>query len=490
MPFEYTWTYQLKKRKRSILSFAASALACSCLVAPAAIAEEIWEFTPYVGVSEQFTDNVFSSTSDEKSDFITSIDLGFNTSRTSNRSDFDFSYSVSQDYYAKYHELDGYRQNVVGNGTLEILDDHLFLDGRVTFTEETLGATGPTTATDRTQSDDRTQVLNASISPYYIYNYQDWVITTAKYGYTETRFFKPNVGESSTDPSNQKTNEFQLNLASGVRFDTFRWSVNNRYQFSESDVGDEFEHGSVTVNGEIPINRMFSILGTIGYDAFDINSISDEDDLEGVFGGAGVRFHPNSRTDASFQVGHRFDDVVYDMNVEYRPTSQDSFTATYTVSVNSADNSLASTDILDEQGDLIRPNFNSTRYIDDVTKSKTFQFAWNGSRGKSAYRLAGNFIEREILATDGSEAILGVNGRFSRQLTKRARLNLNARVSDIIDGETVASEETSYNFGTSYSYEFGNGLTGTASYDLLSKDNDTTGDIVENAFTISIRKTF
>ncbi|WP_025899932.1 TIGR03016 family PEP-CTERM system-associated outer membrane protein [Sneathiella glossodoripedis] len=449
-----------------------------------------WTFEPFVAAEEQFTDNVFGTTNNEKSDFITTLDLGFNVTGNTRRSEINLSYTLSQDYYAKYHELDGYRQNLIGNATVELIDDRFFVDGRVTFTEETLDTVGATSAGNRTQSGDRTQVFNGSISPYYTQNLDDWAILTAKYGYSETRFYEPNVGADTANPSNQQSNEFQLNLGSGIRFEKLKWSFDNRAVFNESDVGDEFTHYSSVVTGEIPVSRMFSFLGTIGYDEFDINSISDEDDLGGIFGGTGIRFHPNSRTDASFQIGHRFDDLVFDVNVSYLPTSQDSISATYTVNINAADYSLANTDILDEQGELVQPDFSVARYIDGVSKTKSLQVSWQGSRGRNSYGLSGNYIEQEILEDNSSERNVGISGNFSRQLTPRANLRLSAGLTEVIDGQTPSAEETVYSFGANYIYEFGNGLSASAGYSNLTRKNDSSGDITENSFTVGLRKAF
>ncbi len=462
---------------------------CTSFLALTAHADD-WTFEPFVNTEEQFTDNVFGTTSDEKSDFITTLDVGFDLRGETRRTDLGLSYTLSQDYYAKYHELDGYRQNLIGTGTIEIIDDQFFIDGRLTFTEENLDAVGSTAAGDRTQSSDRTQVLFGSISPYYTQNLSDWAILTAKYSYSETRFYEPNVGAETDSPSNQQSNEFQLNFGSGIRFDGFKWAVDNRALFTESDVGDEFMHYSTTGTGELPVSRMFSLLGTVGYDKFDINSVDDDDDLSGVFAGIGVRFHPNSRTDASFQVGHRFDDIIYDVKISYLPTSQDSVSATYSVNVNAADYSLANTDILDEQGQLIQPDFTAARYIDGVSKTKNLSISWNGSRGRNSYGMSGSYTEQEILEDDSSERNVSINGNFTRRLTPRADIRLSAGITEILDGQTPSAEETLYNLGATYSYEFGNGLSGTASYSNLTRRNDTSGDVVENAFTIGIRKAF
>jgi len=416
--------------------------------------------------------------------------LGFNLSGETRRTNLDVSYTVSQDYYAKYHQLDGYRQNFVSNGNIELIEDHFYIDGRLTFTEESLDSTGATAASDRTQSSGRTQVLNGSFSPYYVQDFGDWMLATARYGYSETRFFDPNVGESSTDPSNQKSHEYQLKFDGGLKFDTYKWSFDNKLLVSESDVGDEFTHASTTTTGELPISRMFSLLGTVGYDNFDISNVDKDDELGGFFLGGGLRFHPNNRTDISFQVGHRFDDIIYDMDASYKPTSQDSITATYKVTINSADYSLANTDVLDDQGELIRPNFSAARYVDDVTKSKILDLRWNGSRGRNSYQISGSLIEREILSDNSSERIAALNGNYTRQLTPRADLRVNAGISDVLDGSSPTDEEAVYNLGATYSYEFGNGLRGTASYNNLTRDNDSTDDIIENSISFSIRKTF
>jgi len=461
---------------------------CTALPSLPASADD-WIFKPFIGSSEQYTDNVFSSSSNEESDFVTSLDLGFKFGGETKRSKLDLSYNFSQDYYANNSQLDGYTQNLIGTGTVELIDNRFFIDGRVTFTEETLGSAGSTSAGERTQSSGRTQVFNGSISPYLIQNFDGWVTGIARYGHTETQFFDADVGNASSAPANQTSNEFQIKLTSGTRFTDIKWAWDNKLLSSESDANDSFSHFASTGTSELPLSRMFSLIGTFGYDSFDVTGI-DDSKISGLFGGAGVRFHPNNRTDASVQVGRRFSDMVYDLNMSYAPTSQDNITASYVVSIQSASSSLADTDILDAQGNLIQPNFSLTKYVDGVTKSKIFKLGWNGSRRRNSYGISGNFIEREILSTGADEQVVAISGNYGRRLTPRADLNISAGISDVIDGQVAADETTVYNFGSGYSYTFGNGLTGSANYNYLLRDNNTSGDIAENSFSISLRKNF
>jgi len=447
-----------------------------------------WEFTPSAGMSQQFTDNVRGTANNEESDMITSINLGFDLDGESRRSQLALSYDVSQDYYARNHDLDGYRQNLLGEGNIELVEESFFIDARVTFTEETLGTSDGNSAGNRTQGD-RTQVFNGRISPYYVHDFGGWMTGVARYSYSETIFSDPDVGASSTGREDRWTNEYNLSLTSGRRFVRTTWGLSAGLIASEAEGGDTFDHFQTIGTGQIPINRMFSLIGTVGYDDFDAQSI-DEDEVSGAFFGAGIRFHPSSRTDASFQIGHRFGDVVFDLDASYAPTSADSLTIRYRESIQTADQSLANVDILDEQGDLIEPNFTVTDYVDDVTKSKRLTLRWSRNRGRNGYRLSGNFVDRTFLSDNSGDTVVSVNAGYDRQLTPRADLSFSASYSETLDGSSPSDEDKVYRFGASYRYDFGRGLSGNISYNLLDRREALAPDIMENAVTISVRKSF
>lgn len=459
-----------------------------CLFSAPASGNE-WDFSPYIGISEQFTDNARSSRTDKESDFITTVDLGFSLSGETRRTQLKTSYDLSKDYYAENHDLDGIRHNFLGDASIELLDDSFFIDARITFTEETLSTSGATTATNRTQASDRTQVFNGQISPYYVYDFGGWVTGVARYSYSETLFSEPDAGASTTEEADRRTSEYRLNLNSGRRFARASWGLETGLISSESDAGENFDHFNSAASGQVPVNRLFSVIGTLGYDDFDADNI-DNEEISGVYGGAGIRFHPSSRTDASFQIGYRFGDPVFDMDISYSPSSVDRLTASYTVSVQTADQSLADTRLLDQQGDLIQPQFTVTDYVDSVTKSEVFSLDWSRDRGRNRYGVRGRYIQREILEDNTNDDVVSINANYGRSLTPRADLSFDAGYAEVIDGQTSADEETTLTFGTTYRYDFGRGLSGTISYDFLNRINDSDSDLTENALSLSIRKKF
>ncbi len=483
-------TPELLPERRRLWQSSVSRLAVTsvlCLISSGALAEG-WEFSPYIGVSEQFTDNARSVGSNGDSDFVTTLDLGFSLSGESRRSRLQTSYDLSKDYYVHNTDLDGIRHNFLGDGSIELLDDSFFVDARITFTEETLDRSGNVSATDRTQSSDRTQVFNGQISPHYTHDFGGWATGIARYSYSKTIFSDPDTGASTTERADRRTNEYRMRLNSGRRFARASWGLNAGLISSESDDGDEFEHLNGIATGQIPLNRYFSAIGTVGYDAFDASRI-DDDEISGLFGGAGIRFHPNSRTDASIQAGYRFGDPVVDVDVSYSPTSADLLTATYRVSVQTADQSLANTRLLDDQGELIKPNFTVTDYVDEITKSSRFVLDWTRDRGRNTYGVSSQFVHREFLVDDTSDTVLDIRLNFSRRLTPRADLSLTTSYSEVLDGRTAAAEDTTYRFGANYQYDFGKGLSGRVSYNFVNRD-ELGEDLRENAVSISVRKNF
>ena len=480
----------LLPEKRRIWRSSASKLTITgilCLFSSGVLAEG-WDFSPSISITEQFTDNARSAGTNGDNDFITTVDLGFTLSGETRRSRLRTSYDLSKDYYVDNTDLDGIRHNFLGDGSLELLDDKLFIDARVTFTEETLDRSGSTSATGRTQSSDRTQVFNGQISPYYVHDFSGWATGIARYSYSETLFSEPDTGGTSSSEADRRTNEYRLNLNSGRRFARASWGLETGLISSESDDGDEFDHLNGVATGQVPLNRYFSIIGTAGYDAFDVSDI-DDDEISGLFGGAGIRFHPSTRTDASIQIGHRFGDPVLDVDISYAPTSADTLTATYRVSVQTADQSLANTRLLDRQGELIKPNFTVTDYVDEVTKSSRLTVDWQRDRGRNTYGISGQLITRDFLVDDSSDTVLDLRLNFSRSLTPRADLSLTTSYSEVLDGRTANSEDTTYRFGANYQYRFGRGLTGRVSYNFLNRD-EPGEDLRENALSVSISKNF
>jgi len=94
---------------------------------PAALAEYHFDFTPSVSVSEVYDDNIYLSSTNEKSDHITTVTPGFNLNMVSEKSHLELSYAPSFVWYDKEDQNDTVRHS----GTLTFgrdLTQHLEFD--------------------------------------------------------------------------------------------------------------------------------------------------------------------------------------------------------------------------------------------------------------------------------------------------------------------------------------------------------------------------
>ena len=85
---------------------------------PCAVAQGPWIFTPSLYVSEVYTDNVFGTSSNTTSDFITRITPGIGLTYQGPRLNFSGNYSVTGEIYADNSDLNNFGDNQQGTLTL------------------------------------------------------------------------------------------------------------------------------------------------------------------------------------------------------------------------------------------------------------------------------------------------------------------------------------------------------------------------------------
>ena len=109
---------------------------------------------------------------------------------------------------------------------------------------------------------------------------------------------------------------------------TARWLAHDKV--TTDGLGNDSEQTTGLATAEYALIPEFSLLGTVGYEVIDTNSF--ENDLSGVVVYGGFDARPGPRSELRFQVGHRFDQLVYDALASYKLTSHIAFQSTYDVS--------------------------------------------------------------------------------------------------------------------------------------------------------------
>ncbi|MEH6525463.1 MAG: TIGR03016 family PEP-CTERM system-associated outer membrane protein [Sneathiella sp.] len=450
-----------------------------------------WIFTPYVGIREAYTDNVLSTATNTESDFLTTLSAGFTIDGIGNRLNLRGSYDGAYDKYVDTSELDGFRHSLLGSANAELVEDHFFLDGQIAYTPEDLSTTGGgSSAIDRTLSSEQTQVLNYSISPYYLQRFGGTAVGIARYRFSQLRFDETDVGGAATNPGNETSNEINLILESGRDFTRTSWTAEAFGIDTDVENGDDLKRGTFVTSGQYSINRNVALLGITGYDEFDGENI-DNEEISGAFIGAGVRLTPGPRTDLSLGYGYRYGGSIWNMDFSYIISSAAILTASYAVDIGTGGQAYSNRDVLDADGQLVNANFSNSEFADTTAKSETFDFALVGAKGVNSYSAGGAYEKRDFLTTNTNDETVSVFGRYSRELSPKLGASIDGSWSKVVEPETPGTAETTIRAGASLNYRFGHNFTGSLAYNYYDRDADIAADnIRENAISVSLNKSF
>jgi hypothetical protein len=147
------------RRRHPWLGFA---LICGAI--PAAHAEN-WRITPTLAVNETLTNNLYLNSTNRTSDLVTGITPGISIDGKGARASLRLSYAFTEQIYARESSSNGHQNALTAIGTLEAIDDWLFIDATGSISQQYLSAFGtisPSTANVNNQ----TETSSYSISPY------------------------------------------------------------------------------------------------------------------------------------------------------------------------------------------------------------------------------------------------------------------------------------------------------------------------------------
>ncbi|USG61300.1 TIGR03016 family PEP-CTERM system-associated outer membrane protein [Sneathiella marina] len=479
--------FGLRSLKASVFSFG---LLGSAVVSTSTAVAADWIFTPFVGIREAYTDNVLSTATNTESDFITTLNAGFTLDGIGNRLNILTSYDGAYDIYANTSDLNGFRHNLLGSANAELVQDHFFIDGQIAYTPEDLSTTGASSAIDRTLSNSQTQVLNYSISPYYLQRFGGTAVGIARYRFSQLRFDETDVGGAVDNPGNETTNEVNLILESGRNFSRTSWSLEAFGVDTVVEDGDDLKRGTFVASGQYSINRNVALLGITGYDEFDGENI-DNDDISGAFIGAGVRLTPGPRTDLSLGYGYRYGGGIWNMDFSYIVSSAAILTASYVVDVGTGGQAYTNRDVLDEDGELVNTNFSNSDFVGTTTKYETFDVGIRGTRGLNGYSAGATYEKRDFLTANTNDETVSFFGFYSRELSPKLGLSVDGSWSKIIEPETPGEAETTIRAGAALNYRFGDNFTGSLAYNYYDRNADIAADnIKENVISVSLNKSF
>lgn len=455
-----------------------------------------WSITPSVSVSETFTDNANLATDDQdpNSDFITQVAPGVSVRGTGARGNLNLDYSLNQFLYHRGTRNDATNNSLAATGQVELWEQIAFIDGRASIAQVVDQTTGPTSDSVTGQNVNRTETQAFDISPFFRHHFGPWADS-------EVRFSYGGVSTETDRIEDVTIRSEQIRIDSGRRFTQLLWSLTALDSKTANDGDQPTERERrVDTNFTYIVNRQVSLLAGVGYE--DIEDPTLQSQPSGMTWSAGLALQPSPRTSLRFTAGDRNGDTNFDFEGTHVLSPRTSIRASYSETIQTSQrqinqnlNFLAVNPVtgqfIDSRTGLPFDTEDAFGLTENTFRQDRFTLSVSGTRRRNAFNAQLFWEERDTEATGIVETAYGGNIGLSRRIWPRLSggLNFSYRTTDF--GTPDERTEDEIGASTSLSYQVGNDVQATLSYNLtLRKVNNAPDDLMENSVTLGLTKSF
>jgi uncharacterized protein (PEP-CTERM system associated) len=486
--------------------------AASAAFSQSASADE-WIVIPSIELKQSVTDNAgHAPRGRERADTFTTIRPGVSISGEGERLNVNLDYFLTRTQYFDNTELSNWTHNLLGTATAELVPELLFFDARAAIVQQTVNPTGAVSASpDSNGSNPNSRTVKTySLSPYMLNRFGGFAQSELRYLFNQVR---------QESAGNSTTHRFSETLDSGDDFTRFRWqgvvdvseTEGSNNSDTDASLNDPFGGGArdssrrlAAFSPEYAINRYLILLGSVGYERIEDETLREEPD--GIIGNAGVRVNPGPRSTFRVLWNHRFESNYFTGDASYLigPSSRVDFA--YTRDIQTSQSLYA--DNLSYLGTDDYGNFIDTRSLTRFQLENSAFGLSNAAFLQERYSLRfstelqrDSFLaelyreERESRNVFATQTTYGATLSWSRDLSQLLRLTADVTYTDsefgAISAEGEAREDHTVRGGPGLIYSFNETLTGTLNYDFLYRfSNAAAGDLRENIVTVGLRKIF
>jgi uncharacterized protein (PEP-CTERM system associated) len=334
---------------------AAWGFALGLALSPLTAAAENWTITPQIGDQESYTDNLFLTPTNRRSDLITTLSPSLSISGASARLQGNLNYSPTAYLYALTPRLNALAQNLYANGTATLIPDRLFIDAHAfgsllpvspglataglaavpSLPGATFGAvgTGLSTAIPTNQL---SQVFGFDASPYVVGHFGGFGTGELRYTVSDTNFGAPPVsplappGFAVLTSTSTLTNEGTAAFLTGEDFGRFASRV-VLDAARQSGTGIGVLRASQTIfvdDSAYALTPRIFPLASLGYENIRYSSIPPFLATDAIWG-IGIRLAPRPNANLTALYGHRDGVTAPYFALSYAVTPRTSVSVTY-----------------------------------------------------------------------------------------------------------------------------------------------------------------
>ena len=272
------------------------AAALSAITLPVHAGE--WTITPSISINETMTDNVDQVEKHRTSSLVTDVVPGINIVGTGDRVKLRFDYQMHNLYYSDDSSRNNHQNFLNAAGTLEALENWLFIDANASISQQNLSAFRGATysSVDTNNSNNTTETSTYRLSPYF----RGMFGSSAEY---ELRY---NLAKTTSDESNTydtETRALVAKLKGSPQLSKFGWALDASTQKSEFDNGRDNEADLLRGVLTYQYDPQFRVSLIAGRESNDYVSV---DKKSHTIKGLGVEWSPTDRTLLSASREDRF----------------------------------------------------------------------------------------------------------------------------------------------------------------------------------------
>ena len=288
-----------------------------------------WTIVPRIGLTGTLTDNINLTSTDKQSGLIFEVSPGIRIDARTARLKMFLDYQLSGITYSTGNNGNQTQSALNAFGTLEAIDNWLFVDFSGQISQEVINPFGQQSASNVYNTGNTTQTQTYALSPYIrgqLGGSADYLL----------RYNASYTNSGSDDISNITLSQWLGQIRGNTRFQNLNWAIDGSQQNTNySQVGflPEQDYDDTRIRALL-IYKLFPEFRLSGSGGWESNNYQSRDnESQGTYG-AGFDWTPTERTQASGFWEHRFFGTGHNVLLSHRfPLSSIRYTDTKDVSL-------------------------------------------------------------------------------------------------------------------------------------------------------------
>ena len=496
-----------------------------------------------LGAQQSWTDNVYTTAKNTKSDEFATIDPTLNVTAKTKRLDIGLNYGAQYYRYYSQTRMDKLSHNGTATLTGTVVDQQLFFDTKASISEQAANPTAPSAAGTRTTAANSVQVTTYQVGPRLQERLGDWgtALVSASHAQSLTENASPlantaipaSAGITTTPASatnlatlngigGSKTEHGRLELDSGQNFEQLQWKYSSDFTLTKQSTGP-LNKQTHQLGTEYRINSTWGLVATVGDDVNHGQQVSSQSG--GAFYNGGLHWTPSPDTNVNATLGKRYGGNNVSALMEHKLGPRTTFrlsqdTSVTTDSLNSQ-TSLNSV-VRDQQGNYINPftglpaNPGSSLFqrSNAVFRQKVTSVVLSHQELRDSFTLTANLADQNVLSGAQSlqTTLTGVplakssttasaSLVWTHQMNPSMSANAALNAGDVLTASSPSAKTKTAGATAGLSYSLSKTLSAVGNYTL--RDNwqpatgvpvtataVQTGSIKENLIYFGLKKQF